>query len=292
MKEITVTECGVSATIERHTFGSGSPHIFFTGGVHGNEVTGIWVARRLADFFAANPPVKGTVSVMPQVNPAATRCMQRRNPFDGSDLNRIFPGDPDGTMGQRLADAVWRETADADILVDLHCCGQHGLPYILSIYGESREVRELVRQITLPTAIHSEGTSGQLFTEAVRRRRQAACIIELPSGVCGGAVNVQVGEQCLAALLDMLRARGVVSGAVEGDEPAFYGRLLDAEAPRAGLWSPAVRKGESVSAGQVIGMVDGEPVAAPAEGFVMSVMPCAYLMPGDTWVMTYIQPEA
>ncbi len=291
MKTIAIQEHGVEMTLERYTFGSGSPHIFFTGGIHGNEVTGIYVARKLVDYFTHNPPVHGTVSILPQVNPTATRCMQRRNPFDGKDLNRIFPGDPNGTFADRLADAIWKETAEADLLVDLHCCGQHGLPYILSIYSESEKVRELVSQITMPVALHSEGTPGQLFTESTRKRDQAACIIELPSGTCGGAVNVPVGELCYRALLDMLRTRGFVSGKAEGDAPRFYGPLLDVEAQKPGLWIPDVSKGETVCAGQVIGNVDGEAVTAPKDGFVMSVLPCSYLQPGDTWVMTYIQPE-
>ena len=76
--------------------------------------------------------------------------MQRRSPFDGEDLNRIFPGRADGTLSHRLAAAVWAETEPADLVVDLHCCGQHGLPYLLSIYPESPAVRDLVRRITMP----------------------------------------------------------------------------------------------------------------------------------------------
>ena len=291
MKTIAISENGVSMELQRFTFGSGRPHIFFTGGIHGNEVTGIYVARRLVDYFTQHPPLQGTVSIMPQVNPTATRVMQRRNPFDGKDLNRIFPGDKDGTFADRLADAIYRETADADLLIDLHCCGQHGLPYILSIYSESEKVRELVSQITLPVALHSEGTPGQLFTESTRKRDQAACIIELPSGTCGGAVNLPVGEQCFEALLDLLRCRGFAAGQVGGKAPTFYGPLLDAHAVKPGLWVPSVQKGATVCAGAPIGAVDNEPVLAPADGFIMSVLPCSYLMPDDLWVMTYIQPE-
>lgn len=292
MKTLTIQEQGVLSQLELHTFGSGVPHVFFTAGIHGNEVTGVYVARRLIDYFTAHPPLKGTVSVIPTVNTTAMRCMQRRNPFDGLDLNRVFPGDPQGSFALRLADLVYRETEGADILIDLHCCGQHGLPYILSVYNESEKVRTLVQRITMPIAVRSEGTPGQLFTESTRKRDQAACIIELPSGTCGGAVNLPVGNQCFQALLDLLRSEGVAEGAVEGAAPDFYGPLLDIDAPRAGLWMPQVKKGDPLTAGQVVGTVDGTPVLAPADGMAMSVLPCSYLMPGDLWVMLYIQPEA
>lgn len=292
MKTLTIREQGVLAELEVHTFGSGAPHIFFTAGIHGNEVTGVYVARRLIDYFTQQPPLKGTVSIIPTVNTTAMRCMQRRNPFDGLDLNRVFPGDPNGSFALRLADLVYRETADADILVDLHCCGQHGFPYILSVYHESDKVRRLVNRITMPIAVHSEGTPGQLFTESTRNRDQAACIIELPSGAGSGAVNLPVGEQCFQALLDLLRSEGVVSGEIAGKGPDFYGPLLDISAPCAGLWMPQVKKGDPLAAGQTVGTVDGKPVLAPADGMAMSVLPCSYLMPGGLWVMLYLQPEA
>jgi predicted deacylase len=291
MRTVSVGEYGVTAEFEVHSFGAGAPHVFFTAGIHGNEVTGVYVARRLIEYLTAHPPLRGSVTVIPTVNATALRCMQRRSPFDGEDLNRIFPGRADGTLSHRLAAAVWAETEPADLVVDLHCCGQHGLPYLLSIYPESPAVRDLVRRITMPVAVQSEGTGGQLFTESVRRRGQSACIIELPSGAGDGAVNAAVGDRCFAALLDLLRTEGVTAGAVEGEAPAFYGKLLDAETPLCGLWRPAVARGESVTAGQTLGTVEGVPVPAPADGFVMSALPCGYLRPGDGWVMTYIQPE-
>ena len=170
MRTVTVSESGVSAAYEVHTFGSGAPHITFTAGIHGNEVSGIYVAQQLIAFFTKNAPLRGTVKIIPTVNATAMRCMQRRSPFDKEDLNRIFPGNAAGSLSHRLAASIYAETADADILVDLHCCGQHGLPYILSIYSESEKARKLVEKITMPIAVHSEGTPGQLFTESCTRR--------------------------------------------------------------------------------------------------------------------------
>lgn len=292
MRTVTVSESGVSTFYEVHTFGTGAPHITFTAGVHGNEVSGIYIAQQLIAFFEKNPPLRGTVKIIPVVNATAMRCMQRRSPFDSEDLNRIFPGNAEGSLSHRLAASIYAETADAETLVDLHCCGQHGLPYILSIYPESEKARKLVERITMPIAVQSEGTAGQLFTESCRKRAQAACIIELPSGAGSGTVNLPVAEQCYEALLDLLRTEGVVAGSVKGSAPKFYGKLLDASAPHAGLWRPAVQKGMQVERGQVIGTVNETEVRAPESGFVMNIFPCKYLFEDDLWVMTYIQPEA
>ena len=61
MKTVTIEEYGVNTQYDVYTFGSGEPHITFTAGIHGNEVSGIYVAQRLIGHFIKNPPVKGTV---------------------------------------------------------------------------------------------------------------------------------------------------------------------------------------------------------------------------------------
>lgn len=79
MKTVTIEEYGVNTQYDVYTFGSGEPRITFTAGIHGNEVSGIYVAQRLIGHFIKNPPVKGTVKIIPTVNAAAMRCMQRRS---------------------------------------------------------------------------------------------------------------------------------------------------------------------------------------------------------------------
>ncbi len=291
METVTIRENGVMAEFEKHTFGQGAPHVFFTAGIHGNEVTGVYVAGRLIDYLHEHPLLYGSVEIIPAVNTTAMRCMQRRCPFDREDLNRIFPGNEHASISHRLAAAVWEQTEQADFLIDLHCCGQHGLPYILSVYSESEKTRALVSRITMPVAVHSEGTGGQLFTESTRKRAQAACVIELPSGAGEGSVNVSVGAGCFEALLDLLRSLGMLTGEVRGNPPAFYGTLLDVTAEKAGLWSPCVARGDTINAGQAIGAVDGVPVRAPAAGMAMGVRPTAYLFADNLWVMTYVEPE-
>ncbi len=287
MKTIRVEEGQAGSAFEIHTFGKGKPRVFFTGGIHGNEVTGVYVAEKLIEHFSANPPENGQISIIPRVNKTAMRCMKRTSPFDGMDLNRIFPGDEAGCYSQRLAAAVYKATEKADIIVDLHCCGQHGMPYILSIYSESEKAKKLVSEISMPIAIHSEGTPGQLFTESCRKRDQAACIIEIPSGPSAGTVNLPVAQQVFDALLDMLRAEGVVKGRRKGKAPTFYGTLLDLNAPAAGLWEPAKEKGAFVCAGEVLGRVDGRELRMPEDGILMNLQPCCYIFPDDLCVGFY-----
>ncbi len=284
-----IVETGVASTLEKREFGAGKPVIAFTAGVHGDEVTGVFTARRLIEHLEKHPPQRGTVRVFPAVTPAAVRCLARRSPFDKADLNRLFPGDAEGSVSMRVAAAVWEETADADAIVDLHCCSQYLVPYILSIYDEIAALPGFVRRITLPVAIRSEGTPGQLFTEACRRRGQTACIIELPSGASDGVINKADSDKCFFALLDFLRSYGVAGGDVKGEAPKFYGRLTDGEAPRAGLWTPALEKGALIKRGEVVGTLEQTPVTAPADALLMAIQPMSYLFEEQKWAFTYAE---
>lgn len=288
MQVININDGGASAQFEIHRFGNGRPHLFFTAGIHGDEVSGIYVAEKLITHFSEKPPQKGSISIIPTVNRSAMRCLTRRNPFDEKDLNRVFPGDEEGSFAERLADAVYKATEDADMIVDLHCCGQHGTPYILSIYDESKKVQDFVSKIGMPIALQSEGTEKQLFTESTRRRNQATCIIELPSGRSPGVVNLEVAELCYEGLLDLLKREGFEDGPCSLIRPKFYGKLLNIDCPKGGLWMPSACKGTTLREGELIGKLDGSPVSMPEDGFLMSVRPCSYVMSDDLWAAVYI----
>lgn len=282
-----IGETGVESTLEVFAYGAGKPVIAVTAGVHGDEVTGVFTARHLMAELEKQPPIKGTVRVLPTVNPTAMRCIARRSPFDGADMNRIFPGNTSGSLSERVAAEVWAQTEDADAIIDLHCCSQHLLPYILAVYEEFDFAREHARRITMPISIRSEGTPGQLFTESCRRRGQAACIIELPSAPSEGGINKPASDLCFSALLDFLRSHGMLAGEITGREPSFYGGLTDVNAPSAGLWAPVREAGAFVAKGDVLGMLDAEPVPAPESALLMAVKPMGYVFEGQLEIATY-----
>lgn len=287
MRTVTITDSGAISTFDVHQFGSGSPHIVFTAGVHGDEYGGIYVAERLLELFYQNPPQKGTVTIIPRCNPAASRCGKRRSPFDGVDMNRIFPGDEKASITHRVAAALWEETASANYIVDLHCCGQHGTPYILSTFEEHPKAAALAQMITMDVIIRSEGTPGQLFTTACRARGQAALVIEIPSGPSTGTIHEAATERVYQAVLDMLCAMEVLPGQVSGSAPVFYGPLTDVNAPEAGLWKPSACKGTIAEQGHVLGRMGEQDVVMPEKGVVMAVRPKGYLFTDDLWAVIY-----
>jgi hypothetical protein len=87
------------------------------GGVHGNEPGG-WLA---GDELTAWQPSRGSLLVLPRANVLAIRALERTFPELG-DLNRLYPGNPDGAPMARMAEAIvaLARAHQVDLLIDMH----------------------------------------------------------------------------------------------------------------------------------------------------------------------------
>ena len=101
--------------------GEGSPETLVTAGIHGDEGPwGAWAIRKMLED-ATLDELQGTIRIVPVTNPLAMEADARCSPLDDLDLNRAFPGNPDGSHTERLADAITRHAlGDTDSVIDLH----------------------------------------------------------------------------------------------------------------------------------------------------------------------------
>jgi predicted deacylase len=262
--------------LQFHLFGEGSPKVFFSGGIHGGEATGIYVAQRVVDFLDTNKLLKGSVKLLPVANVPAFRRLQRTSPYDELDLNRIFPGKKDSTPTMAIAEVIWEEARDTDYIVDLHCCGLWGSSYTLAMYEEFDHSRKLAEMLDIPAVIQSGGTRGQLFTEASHSGTPAV-IIELPGGSPDGVIHIEAAKQCFQALLNLLRLLEMLPGEARKPEPTFYGKLEPLRAPGDGVFLPVVKPGSPINKDEMIGMLGNQPVVAPFDGIAIAVRPASYV---------------
>jgi predicted deacylase len=99
------------------------PVLVVSAGVHGDEYEGV---RAIYETFEALDPaaMRGSVVAVPVMNPPAHRACTRTSPVDGANLARVFPGDPNGTLSQRIAWHVAHQViAHASFYLDLHSGG-------------------------------------------------------------------------------------------------------------------------------------------------------------------------
>ena len=100
------------------------PTALLSGGNHGDEYEGPTALYDLAHWLEPKD-VSGRVIIVPAMNYPAFRVGTRTSPIDGGNMNRSFPGRPDGTVTQKIADYFQRVLLPmADLVVDIHSGGR------------------------------------------------------------------------------------------------------------------------------------------------------------------------
>jgi predicted deacylase len=118
------------------------PVLALIAGTHGYEYPGITALQRLRQSIDPQT-LRGTLILVHIANPPSFygRTIYT-SPADGKNLNRVFPGRPDGTLSERMAQAITTEViAKADFLVDLHAGdGNEALrPYVyMPVTGDAK----------------------------------------------------------------------------------------------------------------------------------------------------------
>lgn len=101
--------------------GSSKKRLCVVTGTHGDELEGQMVCYLVAKKLNENLDLlDGTVEIYPALNPLGIDTMQRGIPNFDLDMNRIFPGDPNGTMVEQAAYTIVEDLKGADMVFDIH----------------------------------------------------------------------------------------------------------------------------------------------------------------------------
>lgn len=261
------------------------PRLSVIAGVHGCEYASMAGVRRWVAGLAGRS-LRGTVTVVPVVNLPA---FWARSPFvvpeDGKNLNRCFPGSPGGTLAERLAHAVFSQViAGSDALVDMHAGDlvEALEPFALYDGGPAEAVaRGLATAYGAGYVLRQAPGPDQTVAGSSSAAAAAAGIpaIIAEAGGCGLVEEAAVAAH-VRGLDGVLRYLGMSADGPApgpaGAEPVYLNGFIWPRTPSAGWWEPAVRAGEAVRAGQVLGTVtalDGgavlETFTAPADGVIL-----------------------
>ena len=250
--------------------------LLVSAGIHGDELNGIEVIRRLRTL-AALDRLHGTLVLVPVVNLFGFLNKSRYLP-DRRDLNRSFPGSETGSLASRIANVFFGSVVKrCTHIIDLHTGAVHrdNLPQIRAALDQP-DVEEMARAFSIPVIVDSRVLDNSLRSEAGREgipvityeagealRLDEKCVV---AGV-RGVVNVMRG-------LDMLPARRTRTAR---SEPYVANSTRWIRAPTDGLFRPLVRLGAHVREGDVLGTVsapfssDDEVMPSPFEGIVIGI---------------------
>ncbi len=126
---------------------SPGPLVWITACGHGDEVSGIVVIQEI--FRNIRRLLRcGAIHAFPLMNPFGFEMVSRNISISSEDLNRSFPGNPDGTPGERIASRIldtMLETRPA-LVLDLHNDWIESIPYVLLDHNPGQRHRDVYRR--------------------------------------------------------------------------------------------------------------------------------------------------
>jgi predicted deacylase len=243
------------------------PTVLLVAGNHGDEYEGqVALGRLIREVEPAR--VSGRLIVLPAANFPAARAGRRTSPIDGGNLNRLFPGDPDGDVTPQIANHVANVLLPmADAVIDLHSGGSSLMYTPSALIRRSDDAARFARHLAALKAFgapHSyiviPGTNGgRTLSEMGHRRGLLHVGTELGGGGHPTPAAIRVAERGIAGVLRHLGAADIPWDA---DAPVRPTRILDVggadyyvHAPEPGVFEPLVELGAEVRAGQPAGLI-------------------------------------
>jgi predicted deacylase len=235
------------------------PSVLLQAGTHGDE----WEGQiGLGNLLRALEPkdIRGRLVILPSANFPAAMAGQRTSPIDEGNLNRLYPGDAEGTITQQIA--YWIEHAllpGFDYSFDFHSGGS-SLTYIPSALAPRHEDAARMQKIVgmlkafgAPVSYIAAAPQGggRTFTSASARQGVVSMGTELGGGGLVTPASLKVAEDGMRRVLAHI---GLLQGPVPAASPTRLTEIGGDDyyvyASDGGLFEPLVDLGAEVKAGQ------------------------------------------
>jgi len=259
------------------------PTLCLTAAIHGDELNGIEMVRRVLHDLDPDK-VNGTVIGIPIVNLQGFRRGSRYLP-DRRDLNRYFPGNPEGSSASRIAhslfDGIIRQ---CDALVDLHTGSFYrtNMPQLRADLRYER-IKEMTQGFGGIAVLHSEAAVGTLRRAAVDAGIPAITL-EAGEPLRLQSAKVSQGVTGIFTLLDTMNIVNRVQF-LSPPEPVYY-QSTWVRADDGGILFTVVRLGQAIEIGDVLGTIT-DPITneqnliySPARGRVLGMALNQVVQPG------------
>jgi hypothetical protein len=257
------TDAGARIPVSLVRGAADGPVLALVAGTHGYEYPGIIALQRLRQSL--DPRVlRGTLILVHIANPPSFygRTIYT-SPADGKNLNRVYPGRPDGTLSERIAHAITTEViAKADFLVDLHAGdGNEALrPYVyMPVTGDAR-LDAAARGMALAFGIDHivVDDARAVAGEATKYVDQTALARGVPAITTETGQLGQTDEHSIAlaerGIRNLMRHLGMLEGAANPNpSPVWLKDYQVITSPATGVFRATIREGFAVADGGLLG---------------------------------------
>ncbi|MCC3304288.1 N(2)-acetyl-L-2,4-diaminobutanoate deacetylase DoeB [Sneathiella sp. HT1-7] len=238
------------------------PTVLLTGGNHGDEYEGPVALFDLARTIKSEDII-GRVIMVPGMNYPAFRGASRTSPIDKGNMNRVFPGNPAGTVTEKIADYFQRFLLPlADYVLDIHSGGKtlNFVPFCAAHILEDKVQQEkcvaAMRAFNAPFSMMLlEVDAIGMYDSAAEEMGKIFISTELGGGGSTTAESVAIAKK---GVKNLLRHAGVLKEELEIEETIElhmpdHQCFISSEST--GLLELCVELGEAVSVGQVLARV-------------------------------------
>lgn len=273
------------------------PVLACVAGVHGFEYPPILALYRLKGQVDPRA-LSGTLLLVHIANvPSFAKRTIYYNPYDWKNLNRVFPGKLNGTLSERMAYVLNEEVIGrCDDLIDLH--GGDGnealMPYTYWMVGTDAQLNAKSRELALAFGLQHiiiDATRGQVLADskylantAILRGKPA---ITTETGALGRTDEDYV-RMVERGVTGVMRHLGMIEGRAEPVRvPVWIDKYEVLNSGSTGLFTPLVKMGDSVAAGQKVGFVNdylgrhAEDVTVPFDGLVLYIIATPPISQGE-----------
>ncbi len=230
---------------------SDGPVMFVTAAIHGDEIIGVEIIRRLLHHVSPRR-LAGTLLCVPVVNFLGFIAHQRYLP-DRRDLNRSFPGSSTGSLAAQLAHVLTNQVLlRSDVGIDLHSAGLHrtNLPQIRISDGD-QGLLDLARAFGAPVIVASQVRDGSLRQET-RRAGVPTLLYEAGEALRFDELAIRLGVKGILRVMAMLGMVTAIAGPPPAN-PVLSRRTRWTRAPEGGIFRAARKAGDLVEPGDVLG---------------------------------------
>jgi predicted deacylase len=263
------------------------PKIFVSAALHGDEIIGVEIIRRLLRSQEIRS-LAGTLLAVPIVNVMAFLQQSRYLP-DRRDLNRTFPGSESGSLAARLANLFLKEVVNrCEYGVDLHTGALHrpNLPQIRCDLANPATLK-LARSFGAPLLLNSNPTPGTL-REYTTKKGIPVLLYESSEALRFDETCIRIGVQ---GVLNVLAELGMAERKVYAPprlvEPVVAKSSTWVRATTSGIMRHQASLGDEVKPGQTLGVIgdpfgDNEtPIVSPTDGVIIGRLNLPLVYEGD-----------
>ena len=236
------------------------PSIFVSAAIHGDEIVGVEIIRRLLNTKGLDA-LKGTLLCVPIVNAFGFLAQTRYLP-DRRDLNRVFPGSPGGSLASMLANLFLTQVvARCDLGIDLHtgAINRSNLPQIRADFADPK-LMQVALAFAAPVILQSGLRDGSL-RQAAAEHDVDVLVYEAGEALRLDEISVRAGVRGILRVMHELDMLGSKFARPSKTRSVFATASQWVRAPGGGIFRPFKALGDSTARDDILGVV-----ANPYEG--------------------------